>query len=136
MISLPPMKALRKLRHQRWRAKALSNPAYKKALLARHKVAMKRSAIKLKLEVMRAYGGGCSCCGESRLGFLTIDHAKGGGTKHRKLVLKSNGGGAFYRWLKANGFPKEYRAQCFQCNCGRAANGGVCPHKEKRPLYC
>lgn len=32
------------------------------------------------------------------------------------------------------GFPPEYQIQCFNCNLGRARNGGVCPH-QARDVY-
>lgn len=83
---------------------------------------------KLKLEVIKAYGGECACCAEAELTFLTIDHVNGGGTKHRKEVSPTK----LYRWLRDNPVSDEYQALCFNCNDGVHFNGGTCPHKDVR----
>jgi hypothetical protein len=70
---------------------------------------------------------------ETNIGFLTIDHINGGGEKHRK-ELKLNAGTQFYRWLRNNGYPEGYQVMCYNCNCGKAKNGNVCPHKEPEKL--
>lgn len=84
---------------------------------------------RIKKEVLGHYGGKCACCGETILFFLTIDHINGGGVKHRKEVV-GGGGLALYHWLKKNGYPEGFQVLCFNCNSGRSANGGICPHKE------
>lgn len=83
---------------------------------------------RFKAKVIALYGGKCACphCNENRLGFLTIDHPNNDGAKHRR-----EGGDKMYRWLRRNGFPDGFRVLCFNCNCGRAFNGGVCPHTEE-----
>lgn len=90
----------------------------------------------IKDEVFAAYGGyKCKCCGEIDPLFLTIDHTNGGGEKHRRDITGSqhSGGGAHtYKWLKNHGFPPGYDILCFNCNCGKARNHGVCPHKGVR----
>jgi len=90
--------------------------------------AYRNYCIKLKNEVINYYGGECACCGIKWLAFLTIDHVDGRGKAHRRQVGRC--GLAFYRWLKKNKFPKGYQVLCWNCNCGRAINNGVCPHKE------
>jgi len=89
----------------------------------RCKLRLRKREQTLKVEVLTAYGGRCECCREDRIGFLTIDHVMGGGKKHR-IDLH----GKLYRWLKRQKYPDGYRVLCFNCNCGRAVNGGVCPH--------
>jgi hypothetical protein len=82
----------------------------------------------IKLWVLTVYGNvECRCCGEYNPVFLTIDHINGGGTQGRK---KHGGGSHFYKWLIQQGCPPGYQVLCFNCNCGRAVNGGVCPHVE------
>ena len=76
---------------------------------------------------LAAYGGRCKCCGESISAFLTLDHVKGGGRKHR---IKHHG--HIHRWAIKHKFPKSLRLLCWNCNSGRAINGGVCPHEEKK----
>jgi hypothetical protein len=95
-----------------------------------------RYAIKLKSEVMSKYSNGlpkCACCGESNLSFLTIDHINNSGGRHRELNPKIKGGSIkMYQWLRNMGYPKGYSVLCFNCNCGRALNKGVCPHELER----
>lgn len=97
---------------------------------------MKKSNLKLKREVIDAYGGKCACCGEITLVFLTIDHIDGNGAEHRRRMAAETGsnwgqaGTPTYRWLRKNGFPEGFRVLCANCNCGRHWNGGTCPHEE------
>ncbi len=84
----------------------------------------------VRQKVFDHYGWACVCCGESNHGFLTMDHVEGGGNKHRKeLGLAGN---AFYAWLVREGYPEGFQTQCYNCNCGRAHNGGICPHKRAK----
>jgi hypothetical protein len=66
----------------------------------------------------------CSCCGESIVEFLSIDHIEGGGNKLRKV---QGGSGGFYNWLIKNGFPEGFRVLCFNCNSSIGFYG-YCPH--------
>lgn len=40
-------------------------------------------------------------------------------------------GDKLFAYLKRAGYPPGYQVLCFNCNCGRAKRGGVCPHKAK-----
>ncbi len=82
-----------------------------------------------KLKVLLHYGEECKCCGEKDVRFLTIDHENGGGCKHRAESGLGTGH-SFYRWLIKQSYPEGYAVLCFNCNCGRSVNGGICPHKE------
>lgn len=77
--------------------------------------------------VLDHYGPRCACCGEENLLFLTVDHINNDGAEHRR---KGTGkvSLAFYRWIIKNDFPDDLRILCFNCNCGRQRNGGICPH--------
>lgn len=89
----------------------------------------KNASRALRLEVLRAYSAGtpaCSCCGETMMQFLALDHINGGGRKHRQEL----GGGGYWTWLRANDFPPGFRVLCHNCNLGRQFNGGTCPHEE------
>jgi hypothetical protein len=101
-----------------WKCRSLQNPNYGEHYKKYHQ--------NLKLSVLEAYGSKCECCQEKEPMFLTIDHINGGGNKHREEV---GGGFRMYRWLKKNSFPTGYRILCYNCNCGRSVNGGICPHK-------
>jgi len=77
--------------------------------------------------VVAAYGGACACCGEPETAFLTIDHVNNDGAKHRKTI---KAGQPFYRWLEKQQYPQnDFRLLCWNCNSGRARNGGRCPHE-------
>lgn len=80
--------------------------------------------LKYKTQVVEAYGGKCSCCGEKEIGFLTVEHLKKNGDSHRKVR------GNFYHYLVRNNFPdKEILSiLCMNCNWIER-NGRVCPHK-------
>ncbi len=77
--------------------------------------------------VFKHYGGYiCSCCGETRKPFLTIDHINNDGYKHRQEL--GSGGSRLYTWLWTNKLPPGFRVMCCNCNFGRFRNNGVCPH--------
>lgn len=84
--------------------------------------------------VIKAYGGRCACCGESERGFLTVDHFLIRGNQHRKAISgnrkKGIKGKEFYAWVVKNGFPPYLRVLCWNCNCGREYNKGICPHEK------
>jgi len=79
-----------------------------------------------KRQIMTAYGGHCTCCGETEIAFLAIDHIDGDGAARRKNGEHGQGH-KFYRWLIANGFPSGFQVLCFNCNFAKS-NGG-CPHR-------
>jgi len=90
---------------------------------------------RLKDEVYEAYGGyKCQCpgCRVTEPLFLTLDHVK----NNAKKILKLHGnerGMKQLLWIKKNGFPKGmFLVMCWNCNCGRARNGGVCPHLRRK----
>lgn len=84
-----------------------------------------------KDKVYAAYGGYvCNCCGETTKEFLTIDHIDNDGAEHRRKT-KTVGGAGLYRWIIKNHFPKTFQILCYNCNCGKKHNGGICPHENK-----
>lgn len=94
----------------------------------------KRHANNLKIKLIKFYSNNtnkCLCCGEDKLPFLTISHMNNDGAVHRKLMKKS--GITFYKWLIRNNFPTNLNlaVECWNCNCGKSRNNGVCPHKEE-----
>lgn len=93
-------------------------------------VRQKRRRNFLKSKVFCAYGGiKCACCSEDILDLLTIDHVGGGGAKHRRDESIA-GSLQLYKWIIKNKFPSGFEVVCFNCNCGRWYNNGVCPHKD------
>jgi hypothetical protein len=96
---------------------------------ARHVASVMERTRKIKAEVFTHYGTSCACCGESNPGFLTIDHINGCTREERKT---QGIGSRFYCWLRKNGFPEGFQTLCYNCNSGRATNGGICPHKAQK----
>jgi predicted DNA-binding transcriptional regulator AlpA len=89
----------------------------------------KNKSYQSKLETITHYGGKCTCCGETKLHFLTIDHKNNDGADHRRKLGDPHFGGIkIYRWLKKNSYPKEFQILCFNCNLGKYYNNGICPH--------
>ena len=85
---------------------------------------------RLQIEMYAAYGNKCQCCGESNLAFLTMDHVNNDGSKDRMRNSKRVHNMILYRDLKAEGWPPRVRLLCYNCNCARKNNNGVCPHVE------
>lgn len=83
---------------------------------------------KLRQEIIDAYQGVCSCCGEDRPEVLTIDHVHNDGAEHRREI--GHGGANLYAWLHKQGFPQDGRFAllCFNCNIAKQ-HYGVCPHQ-------
>mgnify|MGYP000712282206 CR=1 FL=1 len=79
-------------------------------------------------EVFSHFGGKCSCCGETEVLFLSIDHVNNDGNVRRQE--KGNSYRRLYSWLIKNNFPAGYQLLCTNCNHGKHRNGGICPHQE------
>jgi hypothetical protein len=85
-----------------------------------------RERARIKLLFLDAYGGKCACCGEDDYRFLSLDHVKNDGGKHRETVACHMA----YWQAKREGYPKDkYQILCYNCNFAKGTNGGVCPHK-------
>lgn len=89
-----------------------------------HRQRRRKKTWNLRLEMIAAYGGCCSCCGITEPEFLTLEHLNGGGRAHKRLRHRA---AAIYQDLKDLGWPKEYTCLCFNCNSARG-HYGVCPH--------
>lgn len=88
----------------------------------------KKTRDKLRMDVLKAYGNKCSCCGETEYKFLGMDHRTGNGNKHRHEIGKHSAQ-AFYAWLRNNNYPKEFQILCHNCNLAKGFYG-ECPHIE------
>ena len=77
---------------------------------------------RLRLKVLKHYGGSCACCGETNEKFLAMDHVNDDGADHRKETRYSN----LYSWLNANGMPPGFQVLCHNCNYAKSRGG--CPH--------
>ena len=83
----------------------------------------KKDKQQAKKIVFEHYGNVCSCCGETEIMFLTIDHVNNDGNKDRRI----NGTHIYKRIIK-EGFPSHFQILCRNCNWGKHVNGGTCPH--------
>lgn len=71
-------------------------------------------------EFITEYGGQCSCCGECRREFLTLEHTHG---RIKKIQVHIE-----LEKLKNAGWPKQdIRLFCFNCNSAKGVYGS-CPH--------
>jgi len=113
-------------RSRRYWLKHKDTEHYKK----RTRLNAKRKNESLKLLIIDHYTNGkrqCNCCGESNYKFLTIDHIDGRKSHNHDRTMA---GVKLLWWIKRNNFPKGFRILCYNCNCGRAKNEGVCPHSQ------
>lgn len=107
------------------------NRGYQKKYYAAHRVEkldqQRLHNAALKAEMIAAYGGSCSCCGESAFQLLTIDHVYHDGKRHRAAK-----GENVYADLKQREWPQDgFRLLCMNCNWGTRF-GAPCPHVERR----
>jgi len=83
----------------------------------------------LRERVYEGYGNHCASCGETEPQFFTVDHVNNDG----HLVRRGRGGAGpdlYYNLIRQK-FPDSFQLLCFNCNLGKARNGGVCPHRDK-----
>lgn len=99
--------------------------AYRKRYAREHPEISARYNRSLRTDVMQAYGGKCTCCGETTIDFLTLDHINNNGAEHRRRVGESS----VYTDLRKRGYPQEgYRVLCWNCHMARGTFYG-CPHQ-------
>lgn len=95
---------------------------------AKYKYTIARKRQEMRQRVINKLGGMCACCKEERLEFLCIDHADGGGNKHRKTITPNS----LYRLLDAgNKLGVKFRILCHNCNFSIGVYG-YCPHQENK----
>ncbi len=99
----------------------------RRASKEKYNTRIKLENIEIRAEVLRHYGNMCQCCGESEAVFLAFDHLNGGGARHRREIV-AMGFMTIARWLKANGYPEEFRILCHNCNWAEHAKA-ACPHR-------
>lgn len=97
-----------------------------------YNIQRKEMRLRIKRQVINHYGGKCNCCGEVNEKFLTIDHINNDGNKYRRSNDRCRLGGIhLYEWIIKNNYPLDLQVLCYNCNCGKNINGGVCPHRDK-----
>lgn len=72
----------------------------------------------------------CSCCGESNLDLLTLDHINNDGAEERRGLFGIHrfGGSSFYRTLIKRDFPPGYAVLCMNCNWSKGKHD-ICVHQ-------
>ena len=106
---------------------------YRKHMNAQFQKYREKYARILKDEFIMNMGGKCACCGESNPKFLTLDHINNDGHKDIYPSGSRRRSLQIIRELRRMGWPKDvYQILCFNCNCARAFNGGVCPHRNAK----
>lgn len=128
------MSGKRKKYLKQWRkANREKHKTQQKLWRLRNRTRVKQTRIayaeKQRQRIYNAYGNKCVCCGEDNPLFLTVDHKNGNGRRYRKILKVSSGTG-YYGWIIRHNFPNNLQLMCFNCNCGRYRNGGICPHKQ------
>jgi len=110
---------------------------YKKGYYEKNKSALtlqqKGRRDNLKKLVFDHYGRRCNCpkCPTPDIDplFLTIDHINNDGYKERghknRRGLSTT---SIYLKIIRTGFPDTYQVLCWNCNCGKRLNNGICPH--------
>lgn len=84
--------------------------------------------VKIRNQVFNHYGGKCACCGESELGFLSIDHINNDGSLDVMPSGKRRTGSLLYANIILNNYPETFQLLCMNCNWGKRKSR-VCPHK-------
>jgi hypothetical protein len=79
--------------------------------------------ISRKAQVFEEYGSRCTCCGLDDVRFLTIDHVNNDGFKD-----KFSGTWLIDQVIR-EAFPERFQLLCWNCNCAKHHNGGICPHQ-------
>ena len=86
-----------------------------------------RYRLQLKYDFLLHFGCICSCCGETDFRLLTLDHIKNDGNVHREQFNEQQ----ILSQARKENYPKDkYQVLCFNCNCGKSSNNGICPHKD------
>ena len=107
---------------------------WRKSHLSKTREYAKRYKKKIRLEVLEYYSKGepeCSCCKESHIEFLTIDHIKGFKNSPDSKEKRRRSGTDLYIWLKNHNYPGDYQVLCFNCNQSLGI-WGYCPHNKNK----
>lgn len=79
-----------------------------------------------RIKVIKLLGSKCTCCGETIIEFLSVQHKNNDGAKHRRKI----GSGATYNWILKNPIKAKevLEIMCMNCNTSYGFFG-YCPHK-------
>lgn len=107
-----------------------NNTKYCDACKIKSRQSWKKGKQKCWKTIFEYLGDICVCCGESNKKFLTIDHINNDGYKEKKEPYGKGSNIALKYAAKIRRGEKIENLQilCFNCNCGKARNKGICPH--------
>ena len=98
--------------------------------LSRRRKFVDEKLMELKIETFLHYGGVCTCCGEYKIEFLTLEHPP-----EYRGVKGPNGkwvrGWQEYARLRAEGYPPGPLVHCMNCNWAKRYDN-ECPHDRQR----
>lgn len=83
-----------------------------------------------RAKVIEAYGGKCTCCGETEYAFLVFDHVNDDGAKDRRSRQAYRSHTA--RWAAMHGYPESLQLLCANCNMAKQFTPGGCPHQKQK----
>ena len=109
--------------------KFLKSLYYYKKQWQKNKKKINEKRLKNKILIINHYTNGkncCSCCGESVISMLTVDHINNDGNSHRKKIGNNTN---LYKEIIYLKFPNSYQLLCWNCNMGKYLNNGTCPHQ-------
>lgn len=107
--------------------------AYEQTRKEKHRLHEAEDNRKVREQVFIHYGNKCTCCGEGRRDFLTIDHINNDGAAHRKEI-GITAGVKFYKWMRRNNWPIGFRILCRNCNWSAHLHNGTCTHKLEKEV--
>jgi hypothetical protein len=73
--------------------------------------------LRLRADVVAAYGGACACCGNSYEPHLQLDHVADDGYVERALGINA------WRKARQGGYPDRYQLLCANCNQAKRVLG-------------
>ena len=88
---------------------------------------------RLKSRVISYYSLGtnkCSCCGEWRMEFLSLDHTRTELRGNANYGYRKTDRNHLYQWIVRNGYPSGFDVLCMNCNFAKGHHG-ECPHKKE-----
>jgi len=81
---------------------------------------------------VRAYlGNKCVCCGVMEQEFLSVDHVRNNGAKHRREKGREAWMWEVWKAIKEKRIVTDYQLMCFNCNFSKHFGKGVCVHKRR-----
>ena len=106
-----------------------ATPLERNALMEKNKLQRRRRRLRLRDQILDAYGHACACCGETTREFLAIDHVNNDGHKDRR---EDSSDIRRFQKIIADGFPDRFQLLCHNCHHAKTFyKYKTCPCKRK-----